>query len=352
MTSRERIRTIMNFGVPDRVGMFDWYWPSAVERWHGEGLAEGVNLIEHFGFDMETVGFAQGFGLEHEVLEEDDETVLERNRFGMTQRQWKGSKQGAPHQVDTLIKTRDDWARYRERFGASLERFWDDDVAARTRELHEQDYWANFWYLEPFELTWRFFGFKETLMLMASDPAFAAELFEAGVEQIIGTYEAAVAAGAEFDGNFVGGDIAGKNGPLFSPRMYRELLMPHHRRLFRYFNERGVPTLYHGDGDNRPILDLLLEAGVVALHPLEVKAGMDLRDLKARWGDRLVLFGGIDVRALSGTREDIDAEIRGKLPVAMEGGGYIYCVDHSVAPTVSLANYEYALALIREVGVY
>ena len=124
------------------------------------------------------------------------------------------------------------------------------------------------------------------------------------------------------------------------------------RRIFSYFNERGLPTLYHGDGDDRPILDDLIEAGVRALHPLEVKAGMDLRKLKRGYGDRLVLFGGIDVRAMSGSREDVEKEIQTKVPVAMEGGGYIYCVDHSVAPTVSLANYEYGLSLVREIGTY
>jgi len=91
---------------------------------------------------------------------------------------------------------------------------------------------------------------------------------------------------------------------------------------------------------------------VIALHPLEVKAGMDLAWLKEHYDGRLVLFGGIDVRALSGTQADVEREIRTKVPVAMKAGGYIYCVDHSVAPTVSLENYEYALDLIRQVGTY
>jgi uroporphyrinogen decarboxylase len=351
MASRERIRAITSFRVPDRVGMFDWHWAAAVARWKAEGLPDDVDLTSHFGFDMVSVSYDQSFRLEHEVLEDDEETYVERTSYGMTQRQWKGSKQGAPHQLDTLIKTRADWERYKERFLPSADRF-PADVAQRTRELHEKGYWVNYWYLEPFELTWRFFGFKEMLMLMASDPGFASELFGACAEQIIGSYEAAVAMGAEFDGNFAGGDIAGKNGPLFSPAMYRELLMPHHRRIFQYLNERDVPTFYHGDGDERPLLDPLIEAGVRVMHPLEAKAGMDLRELKPEYRDRLVLFGGIDVRALSGSKQDVEAEIRSKVPVAMEGGGYIYCVDHSVAPTVSLENYEYALSLIREVGRY
>ncbi len=351
MTSRERITKIMNLEVPDRVGMFDWFWAGAVERWKQEGLPADVDLPEHFGFDIAQIGYDQSLRLEHKILEEDDQTRVELNNFGMTQRLWKGTKSGAPHQIDRLIKTRADWLKYKDRFAPAADRF-PEDIAETTRRLHDSGRYVTYWYLEPFELTWRFLGFKETLMLMAADPKFTSELFEACADQIIGSYEAAVAKGAEFDANWAGGDIAGKNGPLFSPKMYRELLMPQHRRIFSYFNERGLPTLYHGDGDDRPILDDLIEAGIRALHPLEVKAGMDLRKLKRGYGDRLVLFGGIDVRTMSGTREDVEKEIRTKVPVAMEGGGYIYCVDHSVAPTVSLENYEYGLSLIREIGTY
>ena len=226
------------------------------------------------------------------------------------------------------------------------------DVVREVKQFHDQGYFVNYWYLEPFELVWRFMGFKETLMLLAQDPGLASELFEACADQIIGSFDEAVSMGVEFDGNFVGGDLAGKNGPLFSPEMYRELLLPHHKRIFHYFNKKSVPTIYHGDGDERLLLDLLLEAGIVGIHPLEVKAGMDVREIKKRYHGRLVLLGGIDVRALSGTKDDIEKELESKLPVAMEGGGYIYCVDHSVAPTVSLENYEYALELVREIGRY
>jgi uroporphyrinogen-III decarboxylase len=350
MTSRERMKTIMNFGIPDRVGMHDWFWGATIARWREEGLPEDADFGKRFGFDIGQIAYDQSFRFEREVLEEDDETQIERNDFGMTQRRWKG-KQGAPEQLDCLIKTRADWEKHKDRFLPSADRFA-DDIAQRLEKLHEKGGYATYWYLEPFELAWRFLGFKETLMMMAADPEFMSDLFEACADQIIGTHEAVAAKGAVFDGNWAGGDIACKTGPLFSPKMYREMLMPHHKRIFSYFNDRGMPTLYHGDGDCRPVLEDLIEAGVRALHPLECKAGMDVRDLKPKVHGRLVLFGNIDVRELSKTREDVEREIRSKVPVAMEGGGYIYCVDHSVASTVSLENYEYALSLVREVGTY
>lgn len=351
MTSRERMDTIMNFGIPDRVGMHDWFWGATIDRWRREGLPEKEDLAARFGFDIAQVAYDQSLRFENKVLEEDDETLVERNSFGMTQRRWKGVKQGAPQQIDRLVKTPADWEEHKQRFLPSADRF-PDDIARRINDMHDKGRYVCYWYLEPFELTWRFLGFKETLLMMAAAPEFIARLFEACADQVIGTHEAVSDLGCEFDGSWAGGDIACKTGPLFSPRMYRELLMPHHKRIFTYFNERGMPTLYHGDGDCRPVLEDLIAAGVRALHPLETKAGMDVRELKPKVRDRMVLFGGIDVRAMSGTREDIEKEIRSKLPVAMEGGGYIYCVDHSVASTVSLENYEYALSLVREIGTY
>ncbi|MHC4984326.1 MAG: hypothetical protein ACYTF6_14315, partial [Planctomycetota bacterium] len=167
MTSRERISKIMNFEVPDRIGIFDWFWPGTVERWKNEGLPADVDLREHFGFDIAQIGCDQSFRLEHKIIEEDDETCVELNSFGMTQRLWKGSKSGAPQQIDRLIKTRSDWDKHKQRFRAAADRV-PDDIAETTRDLHSRGYYVTFWYLEPFELTWRFFGFKETLMLMAA----------------------------------------------------------------------------------------------------------------------------------------------------------------------------------------
>jgi len=270
MTSRERITKIMNFEVPDRVGMFDWYWPGVLERWKTEGYPEDAGApVDRYGFDIVWERYELGCsgknkdrrqcqryivglmgyngGFEHKVLEEDDQTQVVFNAYGMTERHWKGSKSGAPEQIDRLIKTRADWEANKERFLDVTGRI-PDTLAQSTRDMHERGLYLTYWYLEPFELAWRFLGFKETLMMMAADPELISEIFEACADQIIAIYEAAAAGGAEYDANWAGGDIACKTGTLFSPKMYRDLLMPHHKRIFSYFNERGLPTLYHGAG--------------------------------------------------------------------------------------------------------
>ena len=88
------------------------------------------------------------------------------------------------------------------------------------------------------------------------------------------------------------------------------------------------------------------------MHPLEAKARLDVRDLKPKYGHRLVLFGNIDVRKLSAGPEAIEEEIRTKVGFAKEGGGYIYHSDHSVPNDVSLENYRYALKMLEKYGRY
>jgi uroporphyrinogen decarboxylase len=110
--------------------------------------------------------------------------------------------------------------------------------------------------------------------------------------------------------------------------------------------------MLHSDGHVTPLIPSFLEAGFAGLHPLEAKAGLDVRELKAQYGGRLVLLGNVDARALAGTRAEIEAEIAKKVAGAKDGGGYIYHSDHSVPNSVSFDNYSYAIELVKQYGSY
>jgi uroporphyrinogen decarboxylase len=97
----------------------------------------------------------------------------------------------------------------------------------------------------------------------------------------------------------------------------------------------------------------LIEAGWDCLNPVEVKAGMDLRELKPLYGDRLAFYGGIDVRLMSAEDDSvIEEEVRTKIECAKQGGGYIYHSDHSVPEDVSWDNYQRLMKLVHRYGVY
>jgi uroporphyrinogen decarboxylase len=118
-----------------------------------------------------------------------------------------------------------------------------------------------------------------------------------------------------------------------------------------FFHSRDMPVILHTDGDVRPLIPHFLEAGFDCLQPCEVKAGMNLIELKRDWGDRLAFMGGIDVRAMAHPDPAvIEREISTKIPVAKRGGGYIYHSDHSVPDNVSFERYQRVMESVREYG--
>jgi uroporphyrinogen decarboxylase len=107
----------------------------------------------------------------------------------------------------------------------------------------------------------------------------------------------------------------------------------------------------HSCGNIMALADDLVEIGLDGLNPLEIKAGMDPLALKAKYGEKLVLEGGIDVRNWNAPGR-AEAELREKLPALKKNGGYIFHSDHSIPETVSLKEYQYVLELAKKLGTY
>jgi uroporphyrinogen decarboxylase len=107
----------------------------------------------------------------------------------------------------------------------------------------------------------------------------------------------------------------------------------------------------HSCGDVRPFLPELIEIGLDALNPMEVKAGMDPIYVKENFGDKLLLRGGFDPQDWD-KHDKTEAIIRERLPVLMSGGGYLFASDHSIPDSVSLDDYRFVIDLAKELGVY
>src|SRR6185295_13511384 len=111
--------------------------------------------------------------------------------------------------------------------------------------------------------------------------------------------------------------------------------------------------IFHTDGDVRGVLDLYIAAGCDCLQPLEAKASMDIRTLCPRYGDRLAMFGNIDVMKMATNQLDlIEEEIRNKFAAGMATKGYAYHSDHSVPPQVSWETYQKIMQFVNRYGWY
>jgi uroporphyrinogen decarboxylase len=113
-----------------------------------------------------------------------------------------------------------------------------------------------------------------------------------------------------------------------------------------------MSVVLHSCGNVNALMPMFIEAGFACIQPLETKSGMDLFELKKKYGGKVTLMGGIDVRAMALGGESLEKEVIEKISFAKKGGGYIYHSDHSVPDNVSFPSYSRLISLVKEYGKY
>jgi len=155
------------------------------------------------------------------------------------------------------------------------------------------------------------------------------------------------------DAVFIGGDYCDSRAPLISPTLFRETVFPYLRDLCAAIHDAGGYALKHTDGNTWPLLDMFAEAGVDIIQAIQPSAGMDIRRLKARYGNVFTFMGAIDCDTLvRGTPEQVRQEVDYNLKWASPGGGHILCSGNTIQYGVPYENFMAMLARVRERGVY
>jgi uroporphyrinogen decarboxylase len=327
MTKGERIACVFAHEVPDRVPVFDWVSHVAlIGKVAGRPLTlqnagEVIPLANHRLLDLAPVWLPAD---PRRHVDERGFTVEGAGLFNhwVVERSWRdfgGMIAWVERQIEELRAWRppDDEAvavRRQER-RALLARYGAMPVAGHLSE--------------PLEAAFPAVGLENFSYLLADRP----ELAQAWLEALHARNLADLQAGADpahdpalYPVICLTGDVAFKGRPIFSPAYLRR--SGYFRRIAqvcRLLHERGVKVLYHSDGDLTAILPDLVAAGIDALNPIDLGAGMDLGQVKAAYGRQLVLVGGVDgAYALPfGTLEEVRQATRRALQAAMPGGGYI-----------------------------
>ena len=351
MIPRERVRTILNGGEPDRIALHDSYWGTTVDRWRKEGFPENASPDDYFGMEIERINGDYSLLFPERTIEETDRYRVYVDTFGATKKAMRTSAGWTPQWLDFTIKTKDDWQRHKHRMAYQSARISQEAMEA-FHTAHARGKFVVFSGHGSFHATWQKVGMENLLILMTEDTEFVIDMFDAHTKLMIGLYEGFKSQGIRFDGAWFSDDLGYRSGPLISPRMYQNLLLPFHQRLCDHMASDGLKTILHSDGNVFQLIPHFIAAGFAALQPLEAKAGLDVRQLKAEFGDQIVLFGNIDVRKLAQTREEIEEEIASKITAAKKGGGYMYHSDHSVPDNVPLSNYAFAIEMVLKYGAY
>ena len=349
MTSRERVTIALDGGIPDRVPYQDAFWATTIERWHSEGLPADQSPADHFGCEIAKIGGDYTLQLPVEIVEETDRYRTYWDADGTLRKVLQTQDGWTPLFLDFRTKDRAAWERVKEQAKYRASRL-PGNLADSLSVARQKGQFVAYGAHACFHPTWHRMGMERMFEFMIEDPDFVTDMFEAHTKLITDIYDAMKSAGVDFDGAWLSDDLGYTAAPLISPGMYRDLVKPYHKQACDHFARDGLKTIFHSDGNVAPLIPDFLDAGFSALNPLEAKAGLDVRDLKPKYGDSLTLFGNIDVRALAGTRDDIEEEIRAKVGFGHEHGGYIFHADHSVPNDVSLESYRFAMEMLHKYG--
>jgi len=357
MNATERVMAALRHEEPDRVPRFDHFWPEFVAKWRAaKGLGPDADINAYYQLDMpdfcKVIPNQSPWPSRARLIERTAEFRIERDGWGATLRQAAdhtamrhmlepGIPDGAGLDALPPFEPADLDARYA-------------DVPGWAAKLAAGGYCTVTKTGGPFSRTWPFRGIENFLADMAAEPEFVEELLARQTDLLIATTLESIRRGplpATFV--WIADDCAYINGPLFSPAMYERFIQPQLARMCRAFHEIGRPVALESEGDVRPLIPLMLDAGVDILANCEPRAGLDVVALRRQYGHRVAFIGAMcNTRVLPrGDVSEIRAETR-RLMAAAAGGGLIMGSAHTVGSDVSVAAYEAFNDAAKEFGQY
>jgi uroporphyrinogen decarboxylase len=372
MNARERYLALMNFEEIDRTFLWEFgYWDETIRRWYNEGLPMVKGIPEHpvgggiygecagvplemtadedvhnyFHFDPAIVRVPLHIGayprFERKVLEDHGEWFLRQTAEGAVV---KSLKKGGPafSYVSFPVNNREDWERYKtERLQPNLEGRLPNNWAQLVEEYKNRDYPLALGQVTGFFGTPRWLmGVEGQLIKYRDDPDLMKDVNNYLADFWIVLFDS-VLKQVEVDAVFLWEDMCYKKGPMISPAMFREFILPGYKKLTRFLRDHGVKIVnVDSDGNIWKLIPLWIEGGVTVLYPFEVEAGMDVVEVRKAF-PRLGIIGGLEKYTLTQGKDAIDRELEAKIPFMLQHGGYIPCVDHFVQPNASFENFSY-----------
>jgi uroporphyrinogen-III decarboxylase len=372
MNAREKFLANMAF-EPD-VPLLKWeygYWAATIRRWYKEGLRceEGIpdNFDGGLSVRAEKMGYKEGgvidkdvnkqLGLdepqyripvnnfiyplfERKILEDHADWFVYQDGWGVTKQEFKD--RSTPEKiVSGPVKTVEDWEKLKERLQPAIEGRLPENWKELCQIYKENDRLLVLGGGHGFFGTPRYlFGDTEVLYAFHDKPKLIHNINDYLCNFWIELYSR-VLQDVKPDVGFIWEDMCYRNGPLISPKMFEEYMLPYYKKLCGFFRDNGINIIHvDTDGNAWKLIPLFLEGGVTGLFPMEVAAGMDVVKLRETF-PKLQMIGGVDKMELMKDQGAIDRELERRIFPTMLKGGYIPMVDHLVPPEVSWENFEY-----------
>ena len=353
----DRFYRIYAYLPVDRVPDIEFgYWPQTIRRWLREGMPVDLSedeqnsmfpsrLDRFFGFEAEGFGIDLQLGMhpkfEEETIEEREESVIMRDQAGVLAERYLNEVDSSsiPRFIRFPIETPEDWqamkARYQ--FDDPFRALFPADIDNARRAM-KRGQMVTVGCTGFYGQLRNWMGMEALSYAFYDEPAMIHDMVEHWAELCARQIERLPADIAIDQVNWWE-DMASKNGPLVSPKVFRDFLQPGYHRVMQAAKQHGCElAMVDCDGNPHDIVANWLEEGVNIMFPLEVAAGVDPYAWRKEFGSPLRLRGGIAKQPLVEGGKAIDRELDRIKPL-MEQGGCIPHLDHLVPPDIPYKHY-------------
>ena len=354
MNSKERVRITMNHEEADRIPINFRATDLIIQRLSKSLCSDYFGVLSHYQVDFREV-IPPYVGPKFQITDDGEidmwgvgrkELVTETGRDVMIS--FNPLKDAnSPEEVNAHQWPKPEWFDF-----SQVKKMCGEfrDYAISTPGLHIEGYHG------VFHLLTYLFGMERALLDMVTNP----EPLKAAVHKIMeffkGYYERLFeSAGGQIDFLFYKDDFGAQNNLLISRDMFREFFYPNIRELSDLAASYGAKLILHSCGSVMKLVPDFIEAGAAVLDPIQVTAkDMDIRELKNRFGDKLVFHGGIDVQQLMpfGSIDEIKNAARETIEVLGKNGGYFFSPSHRFQPDTPIENIVALYEAVFDYGVY
>ncbi len=339
MNSVERVHVALKRGQPDRVPVLEFVVDEKVARAAVPGCRDVADCMDRL--DMDGVGCGAFFA------------KVRDNADGSYTDEWGVSDLPGPeavaHPLRGPVATLEDALAYTTPDPEAPQRPGKlPDLVARYKGKRA----ICFHHRAAFMWSAYLMGLDNMLMNLLAEPELVRVVMEKVLRCNMRIVQCAIRAGAEVI--ILGDDYAGNSGPMMSPALFREFILPPLQHIIAMIHAEGALCIKHSDGDLYPLLADIVAAGPDGIHPIEPVAGMELKKVKQLNGDKVCLTGNIDCAHLlpHGTPAQVSEAVRQAIADAAPGGGYILCSSNSIHSSCNPQNFAAMVRACHEFGGY
>ena len=380
MTSRERILTVLNGGIPDRVPVvpfiqeeyLGWYYPGRTTLDRVESV---LDLADELPFDVITkhnrfmtppfmVRDHLNWRVRRGTVREGDLwvtrveiTTPERTLTHESMVPDAGwMTQGLmPTVRKHLLETPEDieaFVRRLPELDTQAAETLRDTAAGWRKRVGERGINAPWGWAGVFNYAADLCGMENLMVAPYTDEAGYAALMEALTEHMIACNVPLVEGGADAIG--IQGHIA--NARSVSPEYFMTHVYPYEKRLVDAIHACGAFTVYHNCGCARAFYPCYRDLGMTVWETVSEppQGDNDLAEAKRVMGDRVCLLGNLDqVNFLkTATPAVVAGKTREIVEIGKPGGRYLFAASDFLEKGTPLENVKAMLQAAIEVGGY